>query len=214
MKKAVVLLSGGLDSACTIFLAREQGYKCLALFFDYGQRHKREIVSARKIALRTSSEFRVVRLKFDKKGSLLLDGKKALPSHRQMGIPGTYVPARNIVFLSVALSYAESMNADAVFIGAHTGDYSGYPDCRPEFFRAFEKVKNTGMKNGKRIKIMTPLIRMNKTQIISAGMKLNVPFEDTWSCYEGGLKPCGKCDSCYYRKTGFSRLGMEDPLIK
>ena len=153
-------------------------------------------------------------------GSSLLDNNLIVPQRnnartqkRNNLIPSTYVPGRNIIFLSFALSYAEAINAEAIFIGAHAQDYSGYPDCRPEFFRAFIKVSHQGTKigiQGKPIKIIAPLLRKNKSQIIKLGEKLNVPFGLTWSCYKGNKKPCGKCDSCYYRAKGFRQAGIED----
>ncbi|MFH1440759.1 MAG: 7-cyano-7-deazaguanine synthase QueC [Candidatus Omnitrophota bacterium] len=226
-KQAVVLLSGGLDSAVTLYCALEKGYKCSCLIFDYGQRHKKEINYAKKIAGIARCSYRIINIDLPWKGSSLLDGELSvtphpLPSpHRGEGlgegdnieIPLTYVPSRNIIFLSFALSYAEALNAGAIFIGAHAQDYSGYPDCRPEFYRAFIKAAKAGTKagvQGNPIKIITPLINKNKSQIIKLGKKLNVPFEYTWSCYEGAQSPCGRCDSCYFRAKGFKEAGLED----
>jgi len=129
-------------------------------------------------------------------------------------VPSTYVPARNIIFLSFALSFAETIKASAIFIGAHAQDYSGYPDCRPEFFKAFEKTAKTGTASGDKIKIIAPLLHKNKSQIIRLGQRLGVPFELTWSCYRGKKYPCGKCDSCYYRAKGFKEAGFLDPLLE
>jgi len=221
MKKAIILLSGGLDSATTLYLAREQGYKCFCLIFDYGQRHKKEIESARNIARVSSSAAQVIKINLPRKGSSLLDKKLRIPQRHNVkgsnAIPSTYVPARNIIFLSFALSFAEGIGAEAIFIGAHTQDYSGYPDCRPEFYRAFNKVTLTGTKAGvenKGIKIQTPLIGKTKAQIIRIAYQLGVPFALTRSCYQGGRVPCGKCDSCYYRAKGFQEAGIIDPLTK
>ncbi|MFH1175440.1 MAG: 7-cyano-7-deazaguanine synthase QueC [bacterium] len=223
MNKAVVLLSGGLDSAVTLYSALEKGYKCYCLIFDYGQRHKKEINFAKKIAVKAGCAYQLIKIDLPWKGSSLLDNrikisKSALVIERRntKKIPLTYVPGRNIIFLSFALSYAEALNAEAVFIGAHAQDYSGYPDCRPEFYRAFIKAAKAGTKagvEGKPIKIITPLINKNKSQIIKLGKKLNVPFEWTWSCYEGAQSPCGRCDSCYFRAKGFKKAGLEDPNI-
>jgi 7-cyano-7-deazaguanine synthase len=223
-RQAVVLLSGGLDSATTLYLAKKRGYKCFGLIFDYGQRHKREIESAKKIAKSARCPYRIIKINLPWKGSSLLDkqinlpiGVKVSKCQSVKGIPNTYVPARNIIFLSFALSCAEAIKAQGIFIGAHTQDYSGYPDCRPEFYRAFSRVITTGTKSGveqRKIKIETPLIRKSKAQIIEMGITLGVPFQLTWSCYQGGSRPCGKCDSCYYRAKGFKKAGIKDPLIK
>jgi len=218
--KAVVLLSGGLDSSTTLYLAKKQGFDCYCLIFDYAQRHKKEIESARSVARSARCKYTVVRISLPWGGSSLLDVHRNVPlasDRSEKSIPSTYVPARNIIFLSSALSYAEAINAKAVFIGAHAQDYSGYPDCRPEFYRAFRKAAAHGTKSGvekKGIEIKTPLIMKNKAEIVRLGVSLGVPFELTWSCYKGGLKPCGKCDSCYYRAKGFKEAGMIDPLIR
>jgi 7-cyano-7-deazaguanine synthase len=238
-KRAVVLLSGGLDSATTLYYAKRSGFDPYCLVFDYGQRHKREVTAARQIArsLKAPLEMSVISLPW--KGSSLLDKSKKIPSRACLSsgkpkvglrpvypelvegkpvtgtIPDTYVPARNIIFLSFALSYAEAIHAEAVFIGAHAQDYSGYPDCRPEFYRAFDTVIKTGTKagvQGGKINIITPLINKTKSEIVKLGLSLGVPFERTWSCYHGGKQPCGKCDSCYYRAKGFAEAGLEDPL--
>jgi len=223
MKKAIVLLSGGLDSATTLYLARKQGYKCFCLIFDYNQRHKKEIESAKKIAQVANCPYKILKIKLPWKGSALLDRDIIMPKRangqtgkRANAIPSTYVPARNIIFLSFALSFAEGTGAEAIFIGAHTQDYSGYPDCRPEFYRAFKKVISTGTKAGvekRGIKIQAPLIRKTKSQIVRKASQLGVPFALTWSCYQGGRVPCGECDSCYYRAKGFLEAGIRDPLL-
>jgi 7-cyano-7-deazaguanine synthase len=222
--KAVVLLSGGLDSATTLYFARSQGYKCFCLIFDYGQRHKREIESAKKIARAANCPYEILKIGLPWRGSALLDKNLKIPKRnnaitqkRNNAIPLTYVPARNIIFLSFALSYAETIGAQRIYIGAHAQDYSGYPDCRPEFYRAFIKAADKGTKagvEGESLKIITPLIRKSKAQIINLGKKLGVPFELTWSCYEGGRVPCGKCDSCYFRAKGFKEAGLPDPLFR
>ena len=218
-RKAVVLLSGGLDSATALYYAKAAGFACHCLIFDYGQRHRREIDSARKIAQVAHCPFSEIKISLPWKGSSLLDSKARIPSgiaqrkNRGAVIPNTYVPGRNIIFLSFALSCAETVGASAIFIGAHAQDYSGYPDCRPEFFRAFSRVAACGTKAGlekKKIVIRNPLISKNKAQIIRLGHKLGVPFRLTWSCYRGGKRPCGVCDSCYFRKKGFIEAGLKD----
>jgi 7-cyano-7-deazaguanine synthase len=204
MKKAVILLSGGIDSTTTLYYAKSKGYKCFALIFDYGQRHRREIRSAVAVAKRANTPYRIIRISLPWKGSSLLDKKLKLPKGKKLkGIPSTYVPARNTIFLSFALSYAEAIGAKMIFIGANAIDFSGYPDCRPKYYRAFQKVIREGTKV-KKIKVKTPLINMTKAQIIRLGMKLGAPLELTWSCYKGGKKPCGVCDSCRLRQKGFS----------
>ncbi len=209
-KNAVILLSGGLDSTTTLYYAKDKGYKCFALIFDYGQRHRKELRSAVAVAKRASVLSRVVRIKLPWKGSSLLDKKKKIPVRKNLkGIPSTYVPARNIIFLSFALSYAEAIGANVIFIGANAIDYSGYPDCRPDFYEAFQKVVKAGTKN-QTIKVLTPLINMTKAQIIALGLRLKAPLELTWSCYKGGKRPCGMCDSCRLRSRGFSQLGIHD----
>ena len=212
-KTAVVLLSGGLDSATVLYYALARGYKCRVLIFDYGQRHKREIASAVKIAKSSKSDYRILKINFPWKGSALLDKKIKVPETIAKGIPATYVPARNIIFLSFALSLAEVIKARAIFIGAHAQDYSGYPDCRPEFFKAFVKMAEAGIAAKDKIKILAPLLNKNKSQIIKLGKSLGVPFNLTWSCYRAGKTPCGKCDSCFYRAKGFKEAELIDPLI-
>lgn len=225
IKKAVVLLSGGVDSATTLYIARRKGFRCFCLIFDYGQRHHREIKSAKAIAQKAGCKYQIIKIKLPWGGSALLDNKIAIPVkpvNRPTGrpadiIPSTYVPGRNIVFLSFALSFAETVKAEAIFIGAHAQDYSGYPDCRPEFFRAFNSVIAKGTKAGvesKGVEVITPIIHGTKSQIIKLGLRLGVPFKLTWSCYRGGNLPCGKCDSCYYRKKGFEEAGIEDPISR
>jgi 7-cyano-7-deazaguanine synthase len=201
-KKAVVLLSGGMDSSTALYYAIRRGYRCFALIFDYGQRHLRELRSAVAVAKRAKIKYQILKIKMPWRGSSLLDRKAKIPVKRKfLGIPSTYVPARNTIFLSFALSYAEAIGAKAVFIGANAIDFSGYPDCRPEFFKAFQKVIQTGTK-AKRIHIKAPLLYLSKVQIVKLARKLKVPLALTWSCYQGGKKPCGVCDACLLRKKG------------
>ncbi len=210
-RKAVVLLSGGLDSATTLYFAKSRGYKCYCLIFDYRQRHRREVKSAKKIAQMARSKWQLINIKLPWKGSSLLDRKVRLPIGAR-GIPNTYVPGRNIIFLSFALSFAEATGAEAIFIGANAIDYSGYPDCRPRFFEAFNKVIKTGTKTGAGMKIEAPLLKKSKKEIIKLAERLKVPLELTWSCYKGGKRPCGLCDSCVLRAKGFKQAKICDPL--
>ena len=222
MRKAVVLLSGGLDSTVAAAIAKEQGFEIHAVSFDYGQRHVRELESARAVAkslgARSHSVLKVPVGEYG--GSALTDKSLAVPTGRDenaMGgdIPVTYVPARNIVFLSLALGVAEVKEADSIFIGANALDYSGYPDCRPEFFAAFEQMARLGTKRGvegKPLKIDVPLQAMTKADIVREGLRLCAPLELTWSCYQGGAKACGVCDSCVLRLKGFREAGVVDPV--
>ena len=215
MGKAIILLSGGLDSGTCAAIAKAQGYEILALTFDYGSRHSKEIDHAEKIALYLGvGEHIIMPLALDRfGGSSLVDESMELGDGKD--IPNTYVPARNIVFLSIALALAEARGADVVYIGANAVDYSGYPDCRPEFIKAFEEAGRLGTKRGVEsnpIKILAPLIDMTKAEIIKAGMDLDFPYELTWSCYAGGDLACGKCDSCKLRLKGFKEAGFEDPV--
>ncbi|MDD4179208.1 MAG: 7-cyano-7-deazaguanine synthase QueC [Candidatus Margulisbacteria bacterium] len=221
-KKAIVLLSGGLDSTTTLYYAKSKRYKCYALIFDYGQRHKKEIVQGVKVAKLAKVPYQIIKIKLPWKGSSLLDTHCALPVTRSLkeighGIPSTYVPARNTIFLSFALSYAEAIGAKAIFIGANAVDFSGYPDCRPDYYRAFQQVMKKGVKASSRacrqagIQVKTPLIKMTKAQIIRLGLKLKAPLDITWSCYKGGRQPCGVCDSCQLREKGFSSVNPAKP---
>ena len=221
-KRAVILLSGGIDSATTLFMAKDKGYECHPLIFDYGQRHRRELESAKKISNRAGCKYRILKIELPWKGSALVDRKKNLPRSRTLreikkGIPPTYVPARNTIFLSFALSYAETIGAHKIFIGANSVDFSGYPDCRPIFIRAFEGVIREGTKasqEGKNIRVEAPLLLKTKAQIIKEGTRLDVPYEHTWSCYDGKNRPCGSCDSCILREKGFEGAGVNDPLVR
>jgi len=218
-KKAVILLSGGLDSAVVLYYALSKGYNLSCVSFDYGQRHRKELICARRLAKLNNSKWQLVKMSFPWKGSALLDDGMKLSQSGKMtkGVPNTYVPSRNIIFLSYAASYAEVIGADTIFIGANQIDYSGYPDCRGSFLSAFETAINKGTKrgvSGKRTKIISPLLRKNKRDIINMGYKLGVCFEYTWSCYKGESVVCGKCDSCVIREKGFKAAGIKDPLKK
>ncbi|MBU1043452.1 MAG: 7-cyano-7-deazaguanine synthase QueC [Candidatus Omnitrophica bacterium] len=214
--KAIVLLSGGLDSAVSLYSALSESYQVSCLSFDYGQRHKKELKAAQKIAKKAGCQWQLVKISLPWKGSSLLDKTKKIPRHRKIDaeIPSTYVPARNIIFLSFAASFAESVNASAIFIGANEIDYSGYPDCRQEFLDAFSLALQKGTKagtQGVKTIICAPLVKKNKQQIVELAIRLGVPLELTWSCYSGGKKPCGTCDSCILRAQGFAQAKMKDP---
>ena len=219
--KAVCLLSGGLDSATTLYVARRDGYLPLALTVNYGQLHIRELASAARIAKHLGIGHEVISIELPWGGSALLDPHIPIPENRTQdeistGIPPTYVPARNTVFLSLAGSFAEATGSEAIFIGANALDFSGYPDCRPEYFSAFERLLKLGTKcgvEGKSIEIKTPLISLKKADIVRLAVKLGVPLEWTWSCYKGGEFPCGMCDSCFLREKGFREAGVPDPLV-
>ena len=221
MKKAICLLSGGLDSTVCLYVARSEGYAPIALSVEYGQRHFREISAARALTKMLVIPHFFSTLSMPWKGSALLDARIKLPKDRDEAmmsgeIPATYVPGRNSVFLSMAMSCAEAENAEAIFIGANVLDYSGYPDCRPEYLKAVTAAMWGGTKAGvagKQIEIKAPLIKLTKKEIVLLGQKLAVPFEKTWSCYAGEDAPCGQCDSCILRAKGFREAGIPDPLI-
>ncbi|MGA1872433.1 MAG: 7-cyano-7-deazaguanine synthase QueC, partial [Thermoplasmatota archaeon] len=218
--KAVVLLSGGIDSSTTLAIARSEGYECFALTLLYGQIHSREILSARNVASSQEVvEHRIMELPEGMFSGSALTGDMDIPMERDLedqdDIPVTYVPARNLIFLSMASGWAEAIDAEAVFIGATAMDYSGYPDCRPEFIRSFQKTMDLGTRRGvegRPIRIIAPLLHMDKAEIIGKGSELGLDLSLTWSCYRGGDRACGKCDSCRYRLKGFSKAGMKDPI--
>lgn len=219
----MVLASGGLDSTVTAAMAREEGATLYLLTITYGQRHQIEIQRAQAMATwLQAAEHKILKLALHEFGGSALTGQGEVPKRRsnqerETGIPSTYVPARNTVFLSLAVAYAEVVDADAIFIGANVLDYSGYPDCRPEFLQTFENAARLGTKrgvNGKPIKIRAPLLLLSKAEIIQRGRALGVPFEFTHSCYDpldGGLA-CGRCDSCVIRLKGFRDAGCQDPV--
>ncbi len=216
--KAVVLVSGGLDSATTLAFAIEQGDQCHALSFDYGQRHRSELVAAARVAASLGAkEHRTVSIDLGQLGgSALTDDAIDVPTEASEGIPVTYVPARNTVFLSFALAWAEVLGAQNIFIGVNAVDYSGYPDCRPEFIRAFETMANLATKvgvEGEHLSIHTPLIDLTKAEIIQQGVQLGVDYSMTVSCYQADADgaACGVCDSCRLRSAGFYAAELEDP---
>ena len=222
VKKAVCLISGGLDSCVASFIAKENGYEIYALSFHYEQRHKKELLCAKRIAKAVGAKNHIT-LDIDFNtiagSSLLTASQGGIRDHdlENIGgdIPSTYVPARNTVFLSLALAYAETIDADAIFLGVNAVDFSGYPDCRPEYIQAYQKMANLATKRGvegRSIIIMTPLLHFTKSEIIKTGLKLKIPFENTWSCYRGKEKACGRCDSCVLRLKGFKDAGVEDPV--
>jgi 7-cyano-7-deazaguanine synthase len=220
-KRAVILVSGGLDSTTVLAMARAQGYACYTLSFDYGQRHSAELVAAERVSASLGDvEHKVVKLNLDSiGGSALTDTSIDVPENEtepeDQGIPITYVPARNTVFLSIALGWAEVLGAHDIFIGVNAVDYSGYPDCRPEYIAAFETLANLATRDGvegRKFTIHTPLIDLGKDEIIQAGLALEVDYAHTVSCYqatEEGLA-CGKCDSCRLRREGFDKAGVKD----
>ena len=223
-KKAVVLLSGGLDSATVLAIAKSQGYELYALSFRYGQRHVSELEAAARVAAASGAvTHRIAQIDLRIFGGSALTSDIAVPKGRDVdemshGIPITYVPARNTIFLSFALAWAEVLGANDIFIGVNAFDYSGYPDCRPEFIAAYEKMANlatrAGVQDHNQLKIHTPLIDLTKAQIIARGLELGVDYSLTSSCYDPSPtgQPCGGCDSCLLRQKGFRENGMEDPL--
>lgn len=218
LKRAVILVSGGLDSTTALAIAQSEGYECFTLSFDYGQRHRVELEAAQRVSEKMKvMQHKVVQLDLRSiGGSALTDDSIDVPEDAPEGIPVTYVPARNTVFLSIALGWAEVLQAEAIFIGVNAVDYSGYPDCRPEYIAAFQNMANLATKvgvEGKSLEIFTPLIHMTKAEIVQLGVSLGVDYSATVSCYQANSagEACGRCDSCTLRKKGFSDAGMVDP---
>lgn len=218
MKRAVILLSGGLDSATVLAIAKSQGYDCYTISFDYGQRHRAELYASERLAKSLGAiEHKVINIDLTAiGGSALTDNSIAVPQQHEEGIPITYVPARNTVFMSIALGWAEVLNAQGIFVGVNAVDYSGYPDCRPEYIAAFEKMANLATKTGVeglKLNIETPLIDLSKQAIIEKGIALGVDYGQTVSCYQADEqgRACGQCDSCRFRKQGFEQAGIADP---
>ena len=220
MKSAIVLLSGGLDSATTLAIAKKQGYDCFCLSFDYGQRAIAELEAAKKVAKSMNvAKHQIFNISLDQfGGSALTDNTLKIPKQVNNDIPITYVPARNTIFLSIALAWAEVINAFDIFIGVNAVDYSGYPDCRPQFISAYQSMANLATKmgvEGQEIRIHTPLIDLTKAEIIQKGIDLDVDYNQTISCYQTDQQgaACGQCDSCHLRQKGFKEAGMTDPTI-
>ena len=217
-KRAVILVSGGLDSTTVLAMAQSEGYECYTLTFDYGQRHRAELLAAQRVSNALGDvEHKVVHLNLDSiGGSALTDTSIDVPEEASEGIPVTYVPARNTVFLSIALGWAEVLEAQDIFIGVNAVDYSGYPDCRPEFIAAFQTMANLATKmgvDGGTMRVQTPLMEMSKGDIIKLGVALGVDYSLTVSCYQAtdeGLA-CGLCDSCRLRREGFTKAAVADP---
>jgi 7-cyano-7-deazaguanine synthase len=218
MKRAVVLLSGGLDSATVLAIAKAEGYACHTISFDYGQRHRAELAASAILSEKMGAvEHKVINIDLTAiGGSALTDTSIAVPEEEQEGIPVTYVPARNTVFMSIALGWAEVLEAEAIFVGVNAVDYSGYPDCRPEYIAAFEKMANLATRSGvegQPLRIETPLIDLSKQEIIKRGTQLGVDYGLTVSCYQADAegRACGQCDSCRFRRQGFEQAGIADP---
>ncbi len=216
--KAVCLLSGGMDSTTLAYVAKDMGYDIIALHFTYGQRTEaKERQCARTVAKRLGAlDFVEIGLEHFRKigASSLTDESIPVEEYagEEEGIPSTYVPFRNANLLAIATSLAEARRAEAIFIGVQTGDYPGYPDCRPEFIEAFQRVVDLGTAADPRITLMTPFVRMSKVEIVRKGLALGVPYEETWSCYQKNDRACGVCSSCYYRREAFREVGIEDPI--
>lgn len=217
-KKAVILVSGGLDSTTVLSMALDQGYECYTLSFDYGQRHRSELEAGQRVSSNMGvAEHKVVKLDLGTiGGSALTDTAIDVPEHETTGIPVTYVPARNTVFLSIALGWAEVLGANDIFLGVNAVDYSGYPDCRPAYIDAFAAMANLATKaavEGQKLEVHAPLINMTKGEIVQAGLDLGVDYSQTVSCYQASLEglACGKCDSCRLRQQGFVEAGVKDP---
>lgn len=221
MKRAVILLSGGQDSATCLAIAKNQGYECYAISFDYGQKQVCELKASQNIARKFDASHKIIDIKAlgEIAKSALTDDNLDIPDYNGSGeIPITYVPGRNTVFLSLATSYAESIGAEAIFIGASAVDYSGYPDCRPEYFEQFQKLIDLATKagvDGNSIQIQLPLIQLSKAETVKLGLQLGIDYSDTITCYRANAKgeACGTCDSCHLRKKGFIEAGVEDPTL-
>ncbi len=213
-QKAIVLFSSGLDSTTVLYYAMSKGYDCHCLIFDYGQKHNKEVDNAKNFAKNLKLNYHVVKTSIPWDTSSLINKSKKIPEHKQIKegfVPSTYVPGRNTIFLSYAISYAETIKARKIFLGINAVDFSSYPDCTPKYLKSMQQVMKA-LNNG--IEICAPIEKYSKAQIIKLGTKLKVPYEKTWSCYNGKNKPCGKCDSCKLRAKGFKEAGINDPALK
>ena len=213
-QKAIVLFSSGLDSTTVLYYAMNKGYDCHCLIFDYGQKHNKEVDNAKQFAKSLKLNYHVVKTSIPWDTSSLINKSKKIPEHKQIKegfVPSTYVPGRNTIFLSYAISYAETIKAKKIFLGINAVDFSSYPDCTPQYLKSMQQVMKA-LNNG--IEICAPIEKYSKAQIIKLGTKLKVPYEKTWSCYNGKNKPCGKCDSCKLRAKGFKEAGINDPALK
>ncbi len=213
-QRAIILFSSGLDSTTVLYYAMSKGYDCHCLIFDYGQKHNKEVDNAKKFAKGLKLNYHVVKTSIPWDTSSLINKDKKIPEHKQIKegfVPSTYVPGRNTIFLSYAISYAETIKAKKIFLGINAVDFSSYPDCTPKYLKSMQQVMKA-LHNG--IEICAPIEKYSKAQIIKLGTKLKVPYEKTWSCYNGKNKPCGKCDSCKLRAKGFKEAGIDDPAFK
>ena len=213
-QKAIVLFSSGLDSTTVLYYAMSKGYECHCLIFDYGQKHNKEVNNAKKFAESLHLNYHIVKTSIPWDTSSLINKNKKIPEHKQIKegfVPSTYVPGRNTIFLSYAISYAETIKAKKIFLGINAVDFSSYPDCTPQYLKSMQQVMKA-LNNG--IEICAPIEKYSKSQIIKLGTKLKVPYEKTWSCYNGKNRPCGKCDSCKLRAKGFKEAGIDDPALK
>jgi 7-cyano-7-deazaguanine synthase len=213
-QRAIILFSSGLDSTTVLYYAMSKGYDCHCLIFDYGQKHSKEVDNAKKFAKSLKLNYHVVKTSIPWDMSSLINKDKKIPEHKQIKegfVPSTYVPGRNTIFLSYAISYAETIKAKKIFLGINAVDFSSYPDCTPQYLKSMQQVMKA-LNNG--IEICAPIEKYSKAQIIKLGTKLKVPYEKTWSCYNGKNKPCGKCDSCKLRAKGFKEAGIDDPALK
>lgn len=213
-KRAVVLLSGGLDSAAVLYWAKSKGYKIYALIFSYGQKHGKEVGHAVKIAEKAEVPFMILKIRLPWSGSSLTEKSGKIPDGKPKKgkVPSTYVPGRNTIFISYAFSFCEAVKASFIFIGANAVDYSGYPDCRPGYIAAFDLLLKEASLG--KIKLKAPLLSLSKKEIVLLAARLKVPVGLTWSCYKGGRYPCGKCDSCLLRAKGFREGGVADPALQ